>query len=160
MAGLTSRQRWQIRRIFLQRRDEYSPTEAAKVLGVPRAEIIEGIEAGEIDASKVERVEYRLRWRTVAALAITKWREEDIYDALGPQADRVLPALMRVETLTVSIPAYALRMLEWQAAQRGVSVDEQLRPLLHDIANAQLLESPEIDTAIPGFREAVLFPDA
>ncbi len=159
MAGLTSKQRWQIRRVFLQRRDDYSPTEASKVLGISRAKIVDGIKAGEIDAVKKHHTEYRLRWRTVAFLALMKWREEAIYDALGARADSVLPPLMRIESLTVTLPAYTIRMLEYQAALQGVSVDEVLRSLLHEESSTALLATPAIVHDIPGYREAVVFPD-
>lgn len=157
VVGLTSKQRWQIRRIFLQRRDVYSPTEAAKVLGIPRAAIIDGIKAGDIDASKSEHVEYRLTWRTVATIALEKWHEEAIYDALGSRAEDVLPPLMRLDTLTVSVPLYAILMLRRGAETRGISVDEYLRDILHDAAGDAL--STDIEKAIPGFRRAVTFPD-
>ena len=155
VGSLIQRRRWLIRRLFLLRShdDDFSPQEAAKALGIRCREIMSKIEAEEIDAAK--RVEYRLTWRTLVFEAMQRWTIFEIYDALGEDADKVLPALLRPETLTIRIPAYLIRMIRQRAKKQGVSVDDFLRWELHDdIASG--VPTNEMDADI---REAVMFPD-
>jgi len=156
---LTDKQRWLIRHLFLHGRSEYSVTEAAKALGIKRFVIESGIETGQIDTVEGKRSGNRLPWRAVASLALHQWREQAIFDALGKDAERVLPPLLRLETLTVRVPAYMVRMLVWRAQEDGLTLDEEVRSRLHDEATSVRLIYPEIDEALPGFREAHFFPE-
>jgi hypothetical protein len=159
MAGLTSAKRWHLRRVFLQKRSGYSPTEAAKELGIPRKRIVAMIEGQEIDADT--SVTYRLPWLSVATLAMDKWTVTDLIEALGKEASSVVPLLLfPSKPFQVTLPLYLSRLLEYLAAKQDVTVDACLAGLLRDIV-LELVEpsGPQIEKAIPGFHAAFLFPE-
>ncbi len=130
---LAPEDRARIRQIFLAPR-EYSVAEAARVLKMRQDALTpEAIEQWCLSVLRSSDPPFlRLAWATVAALALKQWPSEAIYDALADDADRVLPKLLREETLTVRLPAYLLRLLEYLAMQDGVRVSEYLRRELHD----------------------------
>lgn len=158
MVALFDKRRWQIRRIFLQRREDYSPMDAGKLLSMRWGEIVRRIELGELDATK-NGSDYRVPWEAVADLALRTWTLEVIYDALGTDADAVLPPLLRVEEMRVQLPVYLIRLMKHLADGKDVSLDEFMRAELHDFANAMRIVTPELDDELPGFAEAMFFPD-
>lgn len=158
MVALFDKRRWQIRRIFLQRREDYSPMDAGKLLSMRWGEIVKRIETGEMDATSTANG-YRVPWEAVADLAMRMWPLEVVYEALGPDADAVLPPLLRVEEMRVELPAYLVQLMKHLADEKGVSLDEYMRAELHDFANAMRIITPELDDELPGFAEALFFPD-
>lgn len=159
MAGLTSARRWQLRRIFLQKRPEYSPTEAAKVLRIPRKEVVHMIEKREIDAET--RVTHRLPWLPLAEHVLGQYTVAELIEALGKEAAAVIPPLLYPsEPLHVTLPIYAVKMLEYLAEGEHVSVDEMLATILHEYAEELMQGTPRAaEEAIPGFEAALAFPD-
>lgn len=156
MAGLTNKRRWLIRRIFLQRHDEYSLTEAAKALGIRSKEVVRMIESEDIEAEV--RVEYRITWESLADAAMEKWPLEIIFAALGEDSPRALPVLLNLTEITATVPAYLRLAIEYEAEKTGRTFDDCLRDILHDAATALRIARPGIDEAIPGFLDALMFP--
>lgn len=161
MAGLTSAKRWRLRRIFLQKRPSYSPTEAAKVLGMPRPQVVGMIDAREVDAEPKVTTTYRLPWLSVAEVAMQRYSVDDLIAALGKQAANVVPPLLfPSDPIQVTLPLYLVRLLEYLAAYEKVTVDEALASLLRAYTEELSLPTPQqIEEAIPGFHAAFMFPD-
>jgi hypothetical protein len=159
MAGLTSARRWQLRRIFLQKRGSYSPKEAGRVLGLPRKEVVAMIDAHEVEA--VTRVTHSLPWLSVAELALDHCTIADLIEALGKDAPAVIPALLYPSTpLHVTLPLYLSKLLQHLAATAETSVDAYLAMILRDIAEElNPARAQRAEEAIPGFEAALAFPD-
>lgn len=146
-----------IRTLFLnQKRPSYSTEVIARMTGVDREELKQRIEDGEFD---FEQVEYWLQWRDVVTIAMERWPLDVIYEALGNRADDVMPRMLRPEEFTLPVPSYILRLLEYVAASENLSVAEYVRRELHDLAESESVGNrAEIEVKIPGFREALYFP--
>ena len=159
MAGLTSAKRWQLRRIFLQKRVGYSPAEAGRVLGIPRKSVVEMIERNAIDA-KVRKT-YLLPWIAIAEAALERHSLADVIEALGKQAPSVIPPLLfPAEPISVTLPIYLARMLEHLASVAGVTVDACLEAILREYAEELVYPTSQaVEEAIPGFNAALAFPD-
>ena len=133
MAGLTSAKRWQLRRIFLQKRAGYSPSEAAKVLGMPRARVVEMIEGHAVEAKA--RVSYLMPWLAIANLALEHHSLAELIAALGKEARSVIPPLLfPAEPIQVTLPLYLRLMLEHLASHAGETVDVCLASILREYA--------------------------
>lgn len=157
MAALTNRRRWQLRRVFLQRRDAYTLTEASRLTGKPRGELIRLIEQRHIDAQKL--VDYLLSWETVASLACEGVQPEALFEALGEDAEGIVPPLLEIVDLHVRVPLYMVRVLEFLRQRKGhATLDAAVREELQDVVENERLVNPAMDEAIPGLREAALFP--
>ena len=120
-----------IRAVFLGRQASYSASAAGQLIGIKRADLLERIETGEIDA--VRRVTHAIPWDDVARLLMERFPLEAIYDALGERADEALPPLLRLERLDVRVPAYVLRVVELVAKWAGTTVERELRRELFDL---------------------------
>jgi hypothetical protein len=155
---IAQNRRAKIRKIFIQQRPDYSVTDAVRVLGMKRADILEAIADGYVETKTT--VIHRLPWAAVADLALRKWSHEAIYDALGDQAAEFLPPLLMVETVTVRLPAFLVRMLEHFARRERCTVGEALTKELFDVAEATNMANPEgMERLIPGFYAALCFPE-
>jgi hypothetical protein len=122
------------------------------VLGVPRSLIAELLSVGEIEAGE----DGRLAWGEVAYLAMRRWPIETIFSALGDEASRVLPSMLRPTSFPAMLPAYQVRMIEVLSAQEGFDAATFLQLHLLDLASACDLTTMERE--IPGFVEALQFP--
>ena len=139
--------------------------EAANLLRLNLGETLAWVESGQLH---VERRRKRkqlggarhemVKWNDLASAAMLRWNVMQIHDALGEDANRVLPRLLRpVELKTIRLPEYQVRMLETLAQDAGVSVDEFVFASLLALETAG---SPdEIEKLLPGFKEAMAFPD-
>lgn len=98
-------------------------------------------------------------WNELASAAMLRWTVMQIHDALGKEANRALPSLLRpVELKAVRLPEYQVRLLETLAQHAGVSVEAYVYGALLSLETAA---SPdELETLLPGFKEAIRFPDA
>jgi predicted HicB family RNase H-like nuclease len=143
-----------IRNLFLHGAESYSLRAAAQLIGV-------SIRTLQREAEEDQREAYRLNgtwcfsWRQVAFIAMRRWTLAEIHEALGDLADTVLPPLLSLQTFTVRLPAHLVRAMEIAAAQDSVTLDEWLRLELVDFAGTVV---DEMETIIPGFRRAYLFP--
>jgi hypothetical protein len=140
-----------IRTIFRGRRS-FEFGEAAQLLGMRPVALARLLSESEIEDGD----DGRLAWGEVAYLAMGRWPIETIFSALGDEASRVLPPMLRPTSLSAMLPAYQVRMIEVAAAREGIEVGTFLLLHLLDLASACDLASMERE--IPGFVEALQFP--
>lgn len=158
MSELTHAKRSHLRRIFLQKRSTYSPTQAAKELGITRKAVLDIIEHEDLEADTT--VSVRVPWQSLATLAMDTWTVADLIEALGKDAPSVVPALLfPADPFQVTLPLYLTLLLGHLASEQEVSVNACLARLLHDYVYDLLATTgPQIEEAIPGFHEALFFP--
>ncbi|HWW61651.1 MAG TPA: hypothetical protein VN181_09805, partial [Thermoanaerobaculia bacterium] len=99
---------------------------------------------------------WRFTWRQVGYMALRRWSLRDVHAALGPAADRVLPPLLALRSVTITLPEYIVRALETLASDRGTTVDEYLLSELVDFSGTVVVQ---VERRIPGHRHAYLFPE-
>jgi hypothetical protein len=87
-----------------------------------------------------------------------RWTVVQIHDALGSEANGVLPSLFRpAELKAVRLPEYQLRLLETLAQNAGVSLEQYISSALQGI---EVAADPEtMEKLLPGFTEAINFPN-
>lgn len=87
-----------------------------------------------------------------------RWTIVQIHDALGAEANRVLPRLFRPVALkSIRLPEYQVRLLETLAQDAGVSLEEYV---FASLLNLEAVGTPEeIERLLPGYIEAITFPD-
>lgn len=165
MPPLPPTHREAIREIFLRRRIEYTVTQAASALRLGVGDVLTLVQNGTLDAT-VKRKRKQLggprhtllTWHEVASAAMLRWTIVQIHDALGKDANRVLPSLYRpVELGKVRLPEYLVRLLEALAQQACVSLEEYIYGALLDLEVAA--DPDTMEKLLPGFREAIRFPD-
>ena len=149
----SSRQRC-IRQIFLDPAESYNLAEVARLTGLSVTRLRREARRGWRDACKQHGC-WRFTWRQLASLALEQWTLAEIYDALGADAQHVLPPLLALRPITVRLPEYVVRALEVQATARGTTVDHYLYGELIDFATTA---SMNVGLTIPGYRQAYLFP--
>jgi len=155
-----------IREIFLRRRAEYTAQEAARLLGTTGEELLDSIADGDLDLEAPRMRKQpgapRLRtvcWSELASAALLRWTVMEIHDALGDDAPEALPRLLRpVELKNVRLPEYQVRLLEALARKDGVTVEGYVHTALLSVETA--MSEAELERMLPGFTEAIRFPDA
>ncbi|HVR37633.1 MAG TPA: hypothetical protein VMU84_00945 [Thermoanaerobaculia bacterium] len=147
-------QQQRIKTLFLQRADSYDIAEVACLTGMPLPKLRREVAAGHRDASKV-RGAWRFTWRQAVCVAMERWTLAEIHDALGDDAAAVLPPLLALRAVTVRLPEYIVRALETVAAENETTLDNALHGELIDFAG---VFSGRMESRIPGFRRAYLFP--
>jgi hypothetical protein len=139
-----------IRSIFLHEGSHVSLTRATALFGWSESEMSEAIRAGEIEVTKTSICREEL-W----AKALEVWSLEAIEEALGSDADRVLPPSRRLTDLHVRVPRFHIDMLEHVAGREQTSVSEILTRELDDLASAN---AEDLAVFLPGFERAVRWP--
>jgi hypothetical protein len=155
-----------IREIFLRRLSGYTTEQAAQLLQLTLGDFLALVERGVLDVQirrkRRQPGEWRqatVSWNELASAAMLRWTVMQIHDALGKDADRALPRLLHpVELKSVRLPRYQLELIERLARNAGVSVEEYVYTALLGIEAAQ--SHAEMEQILPGFREAIEFPDA
>jgi len=100
-----------------------------------------------------------IRWNELASAAMLRWTVVQIHDALGKEANKTLPSLLRpVELKGVRLPAYQVRLLETLAQNAGVTVEQYVYTSLLGLETAASRET--LEQLLPGFIEAIEFPNA
>jgi hypothetical protein len=89
------------------------------------------------------------------AKALEIWPVHVIEEALGDDADVVLPRAIRCAELRVRLPRHHIEMLEYRAEQQETTVSGVLARELDGIASAHI---EELSAALPGFAEAMAWP--
>ncbi len=143
-----------IRVFFLHRQESYTLAQAARALGVSANTVRREAELDDRDAYQANG-SWRFSWRQVAYLALRRWTVSQVYKALGPDADTVLPPLLAPQPVTVRLPAYLVRAIEHAAGDEALSVDDWLHLELVDFASGVV---HRMERVLPGFRRAYLFP--
>lgn len=144
-----------IRTIFLHQRPHVTIAEATALLGWSRSEMSRAIAAGEVEVNTTSIAKWM--WREeLMAKALEIWPQEVIEEALGAEADGVLPAGVRLTDLHVRLPRHHVAMLRHFAERDRTTVSDALARELDGIASAQF---EELSSAIGGFADVFAWPD-
>lgn len=143
-----------IRSLFLAPAESYTLREVATLTDTAVPALRREVARGGHDATK-ERGQWRFAWRQAVCVALQHFTLAEIQDALGDDAARALPPLLALRTVTVRLPEYIVRALELVATTDGTTLDHALHGELIDFAGTHLTE---LQDAIPGYRQAYLFP--
>jgi len=96
-------------------------------------------------------------WREeLMAQALEIWSLDRIEEALGDDADGVLPDGLRLADLHVRLPRHQVAMLEHFAERDRTTVSGALARELDGVASAH---ADELSAAIAGFADALAWPD-
>ena len=112
------------------------------------------IEAGEVELWTTPVGKWFPRAEMMAK-ALEVWPLHVIEEALGDDADGVLPQAIRCAELRVRLPRHHIDMLEYRADQQETTVSGVLARELDGIASAHI---EELSAALPGFAEAMAWP--
>jgi hypothetical protein len=148
--------RQNIRRIFLSPRPTFAIVTAASLLGMTFAELKREIAIGMIVAGSTG-LGPRVSREEMFAAAMRGWEQAMIEEALGEDAESVLPAAIRLVELRARVPRYQSDMLRHLARRHATTVDEVLARELEDVACAHAEELSEL---LPGFAEAIGWPES
>lgn len=152
----SARPRWQVWRVFttMRRDSEHGLKEVATALGCTWREILAKIESGDVEARQVKG-DWMIRWPEVATLAIAKWGFGHIWAELGESGAQHLPPLVRPRQLSVTLPAYQVVMLP---ASRRARASPPKRSCPVTLSTSRRV-AEEMEQELPGFIEAMRFPD-
>jgi hypothetical protein len=140
-----------IRHIFLQPRPYVSISQASRLLGWTNRQMSEAIEAGDVELWTTPLGKWFPRAEMMAK-ALEIWPLHVIEEALGDEADGILPQAIRSAELRVRLPRHQINMLEYRAEQQETTVSGVLERELDGIASAHI---EELSAALPGFAEAM-----
>jgi len=144
-----------IRHIFLHPRPHVSISQATSLLGWTRRRMSEAIEAGEVELWVTPVGKWFPRAEMMAK-ALEIWPMHVIEEALGGDADGVLPQAIRSAELRVRLPRHHIDMLlEYRADQQETTVSGVLARELDGIVSAHI---EELSAALAGFAEAMAWP--
>lgn len=145
-----------IRTIFLHQRPHVSIAEATVLLGWSRGEMSRAIAAGEVEIASTSVGTWL--WREeLMTKALEVWSAEVIEEALGAEAEGVLPEAVRLIDLRVRLPRHQVAMLEVFAEREQTSVSSVLAGELDGVAS---VHADELSGAVAGFADALAWPDA
>jgi hypothetical protein len=145
-----------IRSIFLHQRPHVTIAEATALRGWSRGEMSRATAAGEVEVMATPLGKWL--WREeVMAKALELWSPEVIEEALGADAEGVLPEAVRLIDLHVRLPRHQVAMLEHFAERDHTSVSAALARELDGVASAH---ADELSWAVAGFVDALAWPDA
>jgi hypothetical protein len=147
---------FRIRHIFLQPRPHVSIMQATGLLGWSRRQMSEAIKAGDVELWTTPHGNWFPRAEMMAK-ALEIWQMHVIEEALGDEADGILPQAIRSAELRVRLPRHHIDMLEYRADQQATTVSGVLSRELDGIASAHI---EELSAALPGFAEAMAWPAA
>ena len=114
----------------------------------------EAIEAGEVELWTTPLGKWFPRAEMMAK-ALEIWPLHVIEEALGDDAEGILPQAIRTAELRVRLPRHHIDMLEYRADQQETTVSGVLERELDGIASAHI---EELSAALPGFAEAMAWP--
>jgi hypothetical protein len=137
-----------IRSIFLHQRPHVTIAEATALLGWSRGEMSHAIAAGEVEVMATALGKWL--WREeLMAKALELWEPEVIEEALGSEAEGVLPAAVRLIDLHVRLPRHQVAMLEDFAERDRTTISGVLARELDGVASAN---ADELSWAVAGSR--------
>ena len=143
-----------IRHIFLQPRPHVSIVQAEGLLGWTRRQMSEAIENGDVELWRTPLGKWFPRAEMMAK-ALEIWPMHVIEEALGDDAEGILPQAIRSAGLRVRLPRHHIDMLHYRADQQETTVSGVLERELDGIASAHI---EELSAALPGFAEAMAWP--
>jgi len=145
-----------IRRIFLHPRPHVSISSATTLLGWSRPEMTAAIAAGEIELMTTPLGKWVGR-NELMAKAVELWPREVIEEALGNDAEAVLPEAVRLAVLRARVPRYQVAMLEYFAGQKQTTVSDVLSRELEGVASEH---AEELAAVLPDFAAALAWPES
>lgn len=145
-----------IRTIFLHQCPHVTIAEATVLLGWSRGEMARAVAGGEVEVSSSSVGKWIWREELIAN-ALELWSLEEIEEALGADADGVLPEALRLIDLHVRVPRYQVAMLEYLAERDRTSVNGVLARGLVAMAS---VDTDELSRAVHGFADALAWPEA
>ena len=128
-----------IRHIFLQPGPHVSIMQATRLLGWSRRQMSEAIESGEVELWTTPLGKWFPRAEMMAK-ALEIWPMHIIEEALGDDADGILPQAIRSAELRVRLPRHHIDMLHYRADQQETTVSGVLERELDGIASAHIEE--------------------
>ena len=143
-----------IRKLFLEPKELYSLTTAARMLGITVKELRAWIDAGEMEAEGGPGGTM-VPWSEMVAFGLDIWSQATVEEALGADVAEAIPELLRLTELSVHLPRFEVTALQRVAAHEGRTVDAVLAAELLDFASARLAW---LDREIAGFAEALAWP--
>ena len=143
-----------IRHIFLHPGPHVSIMQATRLLGWSRREMSAAIESGEVEVWTTPLGKWVPRAEMMAK-ALEIWPIDVLEEALGDDADGILPRAIRSAELRVRLPRHHIEMLEYRADQQQTTVSGVLERELDGIASTHI---EELSAALPGFAEAMAWP--
>ena len=144
-----------IRTIFLHQRPHVTIAEATVLLGWSRGEMSRAIAAGEVEVTSTSGGKWL--WREeLMAKALELWSAETIEEALGVDAEGVLPEAVRLIDLHVRLPRHQVAMLEHFAERERTTISSVLARELDGVASTH---ADELSSAVVGFADALAWPD-
>jgi hypothetical protein len=147
--------RSRIRYIFLSPRPNFALTTAADLLGMTLKELKREIEDGRIVAVSTA-LGQRITREELVAVAMEKWEQSVIEEALGKDATTVLPEAIRLVELRARVPRYQRDVLRALARREGTSVDAVLTREPEDVACSY---RDELVASVPELAAALAWAD-
>jgi DNA-directed RNA polymerase specialized sigma24 family protein len=155
--GLTgTRRRYRIRAIFARKARDHGINSAMRLLGMRAVTLNDKAAREDFEVSRNPDGSYFLTWTQLAYAAMQQWPLSVIFEELGKDAERVMPDLLRPQRAVFNLPEYQGLMIAALARRSGVDPDTFLSDHLLDLA---AVHAAELEDEIPGFREALMFPD-
>jgi hypothetical protein len=116
-----------IRHIFLHPRPHLSIFQATLLLGWTRHQMDEAIASGDVELMTTPIGKWFWRHELMSK-ALETWPLDVIEEALGANADGVLPQAIRTKELRVRLPRHHVDMLEYRAEQETDHRQRRSRP--------------------------------
>ena len=144
-----------IRAIFLHHESRVTVGDAARMLGWTRAELNVAIQNGDVEVVTT-RNRKMMDLQELELQALQLWSLNTIEEALGPDADLVMPPALRTRRLTVRLPRYQIAALKVLADEGHESVDTMVVRMFDELAE---LKRALLSRLIPGLAEAIRWPE-
>jgi hypothetical protein len=144
-----------IRTIFLHQRPHVTLAKATVLLGWKRSDMSRAIADGEVEVN-VTAVGKWIWREELMAKALEIWALDAIEEALGADANSVLPDGIRLTDLHVRLPRHHVAMLQHFAERDHTTISDVLARELDGVASAN---SQELSWSVAGFAEALAWPD-
>jgi hypothetical protein len=144
-----------IRAIFLHHEPRVTIGAAARMLGWTRAELNAAVRDGDVEAiatpsgKMIDLPELELQ-------ALQLWSLNMIEDALGPDAEFVMPPAVRTQSYTIRLPRYQIAPLKVLAEDCHESVDTMVIRMFEELVD---LNKERLSPLVPGLAEASRWPE-
>ena len=147
--------------LFAKRQPLYDAAAVRRITGTTRERLKAALAHRQFDPVSGHGA-LRFRWEDVASLALERWTPRQIAQTLERAGhSEALPRLNQVRAITIELPVYQIRLLEYlaeeQSARDGAprSISDALERALDALA---FDDAAELERRVPGFEEARLFP--
>jgi hypothetical protein len=143
-----------IRAIFLHHEPRVTIGDAARMLGWTRTKLNTAIRNGDVEVLTT-RNRKMIDLDELELQALQLWSLNTIEDALGPDADRIMPPALRTQSFTIRVPRYQIAALEVLAETGHESVDTMVVRMFEELAD---LHRERLSAHIPGLTDAIAWP--